>query len=564
MANIATCPKCAKQLGLPLGIALADRVECPECQAVFALIETVQISLPQARLLDATEASPKVADIATDELPLALESEVAKTEPTTVATPKRNWEERLKKALAKDCSDEGPASADLAPTDLAQTDSEPAEEVAVETTDSTAVEPSAANASPLPPANFEMELDLKSPVDDKSDPTEFVTNEPVSFLSELSKANPKQPPQQTRAPAKTLADFAAAADIPALDLDPPSNESTESPSAQDAAGTAKSAPEMTVEEFFAQDVDEHVDEHYVAPPEVRTFEDPQMIRSRLPKLAALVGGPVIGSVLGLYGLLWLQGDKADYLGLAQVLPASILPADFGSTAASEEDGPSQERSALLAARELKNEPPDRSVVAKLDAAVTPASAAEPLPPAPNARITIDEYVALVDAAKNAIPDFLAGDLKTSESVRRKGQAYMAFCRLAENFDFAYQPGLAPSVQDKIREARQLFQEVTSQANYRQELSHIASRWWEYAQRPTPGIFLAGQVEKTQPFGEGTLCWVKLSGKSTLEPIPVLFKIVRYQIGDPIGVVGRVTANPSEILAGFSGQQLVLAEFGFRL
>ncbi len=37
MAKIATCPKCAKQLGLPASIAATDRAECPECRAVFSL-----------------------------------------------------------------------------------------------------------------------------------------------------------------------------------------------------------------------------------------------------------------------------------------------------------------------------------------------------------------------------------------------------------------------------------------------------------------------------------------------------------------------------------------------
>jgi len=141
---------------------------------------------------------------------------------------------------------------------------------------------------------------------------------------------------------------------------------------------------------------------------------------------------------------------------------------------------------------------------------------------------------------------------------------MALCRLAEHFDFANQPGLAPPIQAKAKQAAQLFGQVTYKANVREDLAHIAGRWWEYQQRPSDGIFLAGWVQKTQPAGNRTLCWVKLNEQSTVAAIPVLIDEQRYQTGDPIGVVGSVVSNPSELPPGFSGQQVVGAEYVFGL
>jgi len=525
MANIATCPKCAKQLGLPADVAMTDRAECPECQAVFSLSQTVQISLPVARILDPAESPRTAAEVSQPTLnsdtPAALASNTA---------PLKSWEERLKNALAKDSSDDAATSDDG---------------------EAGAVSSIAEDSSP--PPSFEFELDLRTPAD-------------------LEKDHPQVP-----AASKTLADFAAAVEIPAVSEKIPRtkllNESK-------VADTVNVTSEPTVAEYLPAKVEEETTE--LAELAVRTVPQRQVARRGFPKVAAFAVGPIVGGLLGLYGLLWLQGAKADYLGLARVLPASMLPAGLGGSsgdspiaeAISPEGRLDDEEDASLlatglAAPELMAQSREPHAPMKLDASVQPASAAQRLAPAASmVRVSVDEFSALVNAAATALPEFLAADLATPESIRSKGQAYMALCRLAEHFDFAQQLGLAPSVQAKVRQALQLYESATSQAKHRQELSHIASRWWEYEQRPSAGIFLTGQVQKTQPAGTGMLCWVKLSEQSptaeTAEAIPVMFNHQRYQTGDQIGVVGSVISSPSEVFSGLSVRRVVRASYDFQL
>jgi len=528
MANIATCPQCAKQLGLPASIATTDRVECPECRAIFSLSQTVQISLPVARVLDPTE-QPTVA--ANELKPALMEEKVTGALANNVA-PLKSWEERLKNALALDGSDDEVALDTKAPRTTIPGS------ISGSTTKSTtkkglpknlaAIETTPKKASP----SFEFELD----------PTPSVVAEPKQKTLDLDLPKPKPratstaPPQPVtkRAtnptnpinPIKTLADFATGELV--------------------SAGSSSTNP--------LTELPKPVEKVEVA---VQTVSRRRVARSG-PKIAALVAGPVVGSLLGLYGLLWFQGAKADYVGLAHVLPASLLPTNFGEPR--EADSLAETESPGLMDKLQK-----RPATIKHDRAVLPASATEPVPPVISAvRINADEFYSLFEAAEAALSEFVAGDLSTPGAIKRKGQAYIALCRLAEHFDFAQQPGLAPAVQAKVEQARQLFRRAAEQANIRQDLAHIAERWWEYDKRPSPGIFLVGVVEETLPTEGGTLCWVKPGGEITAPAIPVWFKQGRYQLGDQIGVVGSVISDSANFPHGFSGSQVVAAKHGFAI
>ena len=311
---------------------------------------------------------------------------------------------------------------------------------------------------------------------------------------------------------------------------------------------------------------------------VKSIQRKRSAGRRLPKIAALVVGPVIGCVMGLYGLLWLQGEQADYVGMSRVLPASLLPPGFGEGSGSSqlaaasppvEEEPAENDSSLAAARELMSKPSEPSTEPpapiKRDEDVLPAGAVKPMPEATStARITADEFSALVDAATAAAPEFMTGDLSTSESIKRKGQAYMDLCRLAEHFDFARHPGIAPNAQAKAEQAVQLFQRVARESHVRQDLAHIAGRWWEYDKRPTSGIFLSGRVEATDLVGTSNICWVKLDTQTTAAAIPVWVKRGRFQPGESIGVVGRVLTDGGQLPQGLSEPQVVACEYAYRL
>ena len=536
MANIATCPKCAKQLGLPSSIAATDRAECPECHAIFSLSETVQISLPVVRVLDpaeqpaaATGSSPVDVKEVKENVSEALASNAA---------PIKSWEERLKNALALDGSDEGvPPETKVPATTL------PGKEVPAEL-----VAPVAKKAKPSPAPSFEFELE----------PAPHAVVETTPVVREVKASRP--------ATAKTLADFAPPAEasspgagaglmgkLPKVELPKVDLREKVATTVERASTVVHSATEKA-ESFVKGETVQDV---------VQTVARRRVGRSSLPKIAALATGPVLGGILGLYGLLWVQGEKYDFVGLAKVLPASLLPEGFDRGGG--ESAPPAEASSPGVGGVMAKLRERSTTGMKHDRAVLPASSSEPLLPAtPPVRIDAEEFSALLGAAQVALPEFAAGDLSTQGAIKRKGQAYMAFCRLAEHFDFARQPGLAPRVQAEVEQARQLYQQAAEHAEVRQDLAHIAGRWWEYDKRSSPGIFLVGEVEETLPAGDGTLCWVKPGGDMTAPAIPVWLTHGRYKAGDRIGVVGRVISDAGDLPPGFSVRQAVGALYDFAL
>ncbi len=543
MANIATCPKCAKQLGLPATIAATDRAECPECRAIFSLSETVQISLPVARVLDPSE-QPATSPATDDVLPKLSES-AADTLADTAA-PTKSWEERLKNALALDSSEDQTES--IAPKD---------DEVAA---------PMAEKATPSKTPSFEFELEpapavvAKTKATESKSPESKVTTPKQATLGFESPGFPPHSPQKVSpnsiaerasSPTKTLAEFATGNLASA-------GEDTTSP-----------AEALLNPELLKSGLPKQTDLVATKNSEVTVAIAPvrRATRSRLPKVAALlVAGPVIGSLLGLYGLLWVQGEQADFFGLARMLPATLLPDDFGKS-----DGNGEQGAARLAAAttpdmpEQATEPLTAPLEVKRDVAVQPALATGLVSSLRSTvRIDASRFDALVEAAEVALPEFVAGDLSESESIKRKGQAYMALCRLAEHFDFAQQAALAPAARAKAHRASRLFQRIANQADVRQDLAQIAGRWWEYDQRPSPGIFLAGKVRRVEPAGADSIGWVKMGEQSTVPAIPVWFRRERYQSGDHIGVVGSVISSPSDLPPDFSGGQVVAVAYSFEL
>ncbi len=495
----------------------------------------MQISLPVVRVLGPAEQPAAAASASVDEVkrnaPEALASNMA---------PLKSWEERLRNALALDGT---------------------SDEVASENDDTVAVEnkslsqiltPSTPGPPPGPfPKNEGEGLGPETPVAKKA-----TSSSSPSFDFELDPS----PSAVVKSKQKKLD----------LDFPKPLPQATpkvsHKPTTERASTSSKTLAEFAPGELASVGPTEATlpakPEHAErAEVKVQPFAQRRVARSGFPKVAALAVGPVLGGVLGLYGLLWLGGAKADYVGLAQVLPASLLPVGFGEPSSGEvrDVAPLAEASSPGLMAKLREQP----AAMKRDDAVKPASATEPVPPViSSVRIKADEFGALVDAAEAALPEFVAGDLSTNESVKRKGQAYMALCRLAEQIDFAQQLGLAPAVQAKASQALQIYQRTASQADLSHDLAHIAGRWWEYDKRPSPGIFLSGEVQETQPVGSGMLCWVKLSEQSTVPAIPIWFKHDRYQTGDRIGIVGSVVTDPDNIPQGFSGNQVVIAGYSF--
>lgn len=514
MANIATCPKCAKQLGMPTEFAVTDRAECPECHETFLLNETVQIPLPVARILE-PEEQPTVEN--------SLAMEVSKFESLAPAdealasiesAPLPSWEERLKKALALDTSNDEP----LAVTEATKED-----------------EPAAAETP-----SFEFELDSQPVVDDQPAPKPFKLDLPDTFAQPDRKTGAKPTDNPAGEPINESGEMAVEVSYEAPAYEPPK---TLADFAATASAPTASALAATIEQPVVKDAEPKLPDE----PQPPTVKQRRIVRQGFPKVAAFAVGPVVGTLLGLYGLLWLQGPAADHLGLAKVLPASMVPAcDIA-----EADGAEKEEGLLASPRSERQIPKPLAPI-KRDIEIQAVSASQPLTAASSSRITASEFIQLVNAAQPELLNFVASDFSSPEMIERKGQAYMAFCRLAERFAFAKQPGLAPAVQVKAKEAARIFGQVTYQASARRDLARVAQRWWEYEQRPSKGIFLAGWVQSTQPVEGGTLCWISLSEQASAGPIPVLLKHERYQTGDQIGVVGSVAVDLSSSFAKLPG------------
>lgn len=561
MADIATCPQCAKQLGLPPAASANDRVECPECLASFSLSETVQISLPPARLLPA-ESPPSAAPTPAIQSELSASSNATSTDfadkdaEGSCRKPETSWEERLKKALALDSSNDTEPADDREHGDqqLTTPEYQPVAQARGKTT--------------IPSPSFEFQLDPAPTVAEEAAEKPFSLELPT--MSEEVQAAPDAMPskQVSEARVKTLADFAATAvdaSVGAVPEVEPTKQDEPAPTkpskskrlakslASATVPTVKSAAKATKQ---ASSVVEKA-----AKASVSTIPGRRIARRGFPKVAAFAVGPIAGTLLGLYGLLWLQGDKADYVGLSHVLPASMLPAMSPT-----ESEPSGEQAELVATESplekllaKRTKAPSQPI--KQDQAVSLASATQPLA---KPSISASEFSTRVDAASNALPDLLSGDLTSQASIQRKGQAYMALCRLAEQFGFAKQPGLAPGIDAKVREAKQLYRMATSTAAVRRDLAHIAGRWWEYEQRPSPGIFFAGQVAEVESADGGAIYWVQLGNSASSPKIPVWSAGDQLQAGDQVGVVGRIAPAPSGRPQGFAGKQVVKMSHSFAL
>ena len=519
MAEIATCPKCAKQIGLPATADATDRVECPECCAAFSMAETVQITLPVARLLPPEElpADPPATLEPQKELvqPVVASTQDETSEIAEETNSSQSWEERLKRALALDASQEAEP---------------PSTEAIASNQDKL--------AQPVVSPSFEFQLDPPPKIEEPA-PAKLELELP-EFLPKTQKAAPtvEQEAEPSKASVKTLADFAASAVKSAADT---------TASVSTKAITTLAEATRNEEETVATET-----------AKITTTSNRRVARRGFPKVAAFVAGPIAGSLLGLYGLLWLQGERGDHLGLSHLLPTKVLPASFGQTSEESEVAASEETAAEQLAKDPSDSPSKRIIQ---DGAIKLASASGSVPPA---RITASEFVELVEAAEAAMSEFLGNEMTSQASIKLKGQAYMSICQLSEHFDFARQPALSPAVQRKVDVATKLFLDATTHERNRQDLAHIAGQWWRYDKRNNAGIFFTGQVQKVNPTEEGDICWVQLSDASTTQSIPVWMEENQFQSGDQIGVVGRLITAPDELPREFTHTQIVRMSHGFVL
>jgi hypothetical protein len=330
-------------------------------------------------------------------------------------------------------------------------------------------------------------------------------------------------------------------------------------------------------------------------------------------LVGVVGGGFIGIFLAGYALLWLKGPDGDLLGIADLLPASLLPA--GAAPASQEPlslagdrlpPPATVGAASLPDAAASTEQPSESPLdfaeeshapagSDLAAAEVPSGVeAQPLtPPAtmhrddavtPTAAVEavhwpttpivgelkgaklfsaadLGELIASADAAHRT---FLAGDLARKEDVAAMGQAYIELCKLAERFTLTDPKDFGNDLVTKQMAAKLIFRGAVGDPARRNDLAMIAGRWLEHARRPNQGVLLLGRVTDLQPQGKWTEYTIETPLGSTVSVNKVLMDKIEFKFGEEVAVVGAIVANPSQAIAGYTGdaKQVVVAGFAF--
>ena len=581
MASIATCPQCARQLAVPEDATSTDHAECPLCQATFLLANIVRMSVPPARIIsnaDTPESAPSsaiptLAELQADassvqelaskqEESVEVSSEASTEEPVDeIVVPEPtspesasldslpSWEARLKRAIEADASEMSSAiSSEQSLTEEAQTEPELEKEVMSE----------AETYAPTSPASFE-QPDFDQHLD---------TTEPETYSPESIDQSTEEQSSETPESSRLHETFEA-------DIDEPELPARRTDISAEDAHAALNVDLLTNNRRHSQK------------------------RSWVKIAAATVTTGVVGSFLGLYTLLWLQGPQADYLGLASILPAAMLPT--AETTLSEQSlaassipptAPLEQPQTETApttntlddtqlADETPTVQPTESPLAatplpsndiQQDSAVQPATVEQPIPqpPAtekiavepPQPSISAEQFTQLVAEADASQAQFLAGDFSTPQSTARKGRAYMTLCQLAENFDFTHQAGLPPALQAEVATAGNIFDQLFNNPEAQSDLAKITSSWWGHSKRSNQGIFFTGIVQDAQPLGSKTFCVIKPGGQNALTTIPVLVDQTTVEVGSRIGVVGQIITQQDRQLVdlGLSVPQLVVSQY----
>jgi len=540
MASITTCPRCSSQLGLPADVDAAAQVQCPICEVEFALSSVSPRILPEARVL--------------------AHAELAVDEPAKTPTAQERLSRLLQSSAAR--------SSSAAPSPV----EEPTESgVDVQANDATA----RPDTEPAEPIN---EL---TPGSSRLD----------QLLSDLMKTSATAPPQPT--PAEPVV---AASAVETRGKDAPSAAVGE-PLARDFDAELSDLDDA-VEEQVAWNPASEAPVEDGASFELRTTPRRQHRPAMLRMLIGIVGGGVVGLLLGAYGLLWFRGADGDFLGLAEWLPQALLPTSMRQMAETGDAAAVNSNLGADAAEHLQTsstpEHAARSDSTRLDSAVVPATATEPVAEAttkdeesagaadaPNgASATIWPTTPIVrdlrgmplysvaqlseatTAAEAAAPRLLAGDLARQESWSTMGPAYIALASLAERFTLTDPAAYGSDMIVAQAAAKEVFHSVLGNTARRADLSLIAARWLEHARRQNQGVIAVGRVAKVRPQGSWTEYSIEIPLGPTNSTAAVLTDQTDFAVSDELAVVGAIILNPREHIDRYAGdaQQLIVAGY----
>lgn len=530
MAKLATCPGCTTQLALPEDATLSDRARCPRCHEEFLLMETVQFSIPTAEILSPPEPPAFAPADNLSHFRSPLETTTESVTDSDSDTPEYRDE-------IQSSGDEPPSLTD---TDL---ESEPA--------------PLPASAT-LSDWEARLKRAIAADVDDEEDPAAPLRDKP---LFDFSDQNLGVAPSADQV-ANEVDDFA----VPDADLMPEIETAEVTEAEEQSVATSYLNDDEATLNFTGDQTIAIASDRAAQPDDPEPLphiDDSMAVRSnnvtprkngRSP-LRTLVSASlgVVGIPIGLYVLLWLRGPAGDMLNIAQYLPSFLLPAEFNGF-----DADRTERIAREPSTTNNDEPPEVLIADNgltaieshperpilQDHAVSPASAEQVAYEGPTfALVDAAEFDESLAAAQQIASQLTQGDLKTKDSVASKGQAYMALARLADKCAFLNQPGRTPADIASAQAAVQFFHTVLRDDIVQRDLPQIALRWWQYADRPSPGFVLIGTVNRVQPEPVGRIVFVVPGGDASMPEIPILLGNAEPVEGEQIAIVGVIETNP---------------------
>ena len=576
MASFAVCPRCTSTLEVPESVGAAAQLACPICEVEFSLAAVRPRNLPLARVIERAEAAAG-------------------------APPSESGADRLSRLLRSTAERRTPADAPLAAEDTSE------EGLASQRADSS-VEGAQSEGGASRLDQLLSDLMTSSPIPvptappadreeyDEADAEQEITAEFSNFVGDDERA------------AEHAADDEIATeeyDLVDAQVDAEEDELVASNFDADASATASGPLQATP----------------------RRRRRPSAVKT----LVGVVGGGALGILLGAYGLLWISGADGDVLGIAPWLPNALLPDSVQSIAESDADDQAARASAAesLADRTADRDPgepagsaqpttADAAVSARpdadghladvrVDSAVTPATASEPVgaEPVGNEPVgnraaaepaespaaaeavasagatrwpttpivgdlrdaslySLDDLSAAVTKAQAAQARFLAGDLAKRESVAVMGQSYMDLSSLAERFTLTDPAAFGNLLVTRQMNAKDVFRAVAGNAERRQDLAMISSRWLQHDARQNQGVLLVGRVKDARPRGRWSEYVLETEFADGRLETAVLVDHVRFGIGREVAVAGVIVIDPQQRLAGYDGDapQLVVAGAAF--
>jgi hypothetical protein len=620
MAQVANCPQCKHELIVPDGTVADSWSRCPECRAAFQLKDAKLREVSALEIVDSVaETNDGQKQTVADFSSKATWSGDAEDDLNSeLAEFTNEWDrERLHIADELDdatpIADDEPEDANHQVADDAQGDVKDDEPLTMEErTEEESPEAAAQridawfksaktlpDVPPLPEESpIEKTLLEKSKVD-------FVDSKYLDDR-EIDSARPADSDAPIDMGSDDLAEIDLGDDV---DVEPPAEAPQGIAPWDDAQHMDRLLAELEdkpQDEFVPSDqteAAEYEDTHAQAADEWSPSEavatapmSSKRPRSIVRTMVATVLGGVVAIPLAGYTLLWLKGPEADFLGLANYLPKTMLPASFNSSPQQTLGGPTiapkaEETPSEPVAETTPNagdSPAEKQAsftepVNAEQAKATTETPAEPAafdaPPAVPVKenaaqsepvrikdapsFSATDVSAALQTAKDAEPGLVNGSMSDGREVAQaKGASYSKLADLAQKATFVDADN-APAESAKLeQESDALFRKVFSTAHTREEVAQIVLMWIASPNRRHGGVFFAGSVASHENKGTVSECSIDLgSGKP---PLPVLLPAAAGEQlkapTSPVIVVGWLIDKPAEQVPGYAGtaQQAVFA------